>query len=80
MGSGSSRGPAARWGKDCTHGWALMNPAERSVHQERMRALKTHEECKSQMAQHRAQMVACARTRGQLLPTPRGDACSELKP
>lgn len=73
------RGPGARWGSDYTHGWSLMTPAERTEHQERMRALKSYDECKSYMEQHREQMAARAKEKGgKLLATPRRDACAGL--
>lgn len=79
MGPGGGRG-AARWGSDFTPGWALMTPQERTEHRDRMRAMKTYEECKAYQEQHHALMAARAKERGQAtLPQPRRDACVGLK-
>lgn len=79
MGPGSGHG-AARWGSDYTPGWALMTEQERNEHRERMRAMKTYEECKTYQEQHHEQMAARAKERGgKALPQPRRDACSGLK-
>lgn len=79
MGPGGSRG-AARWGSDSTPGWALMTQQERNEHRNRMRSMKTYEECKTYQDQHHEQMVARAKERGgKALAEPRRDACSGLK-
>jgi hypothetical protein len=79
MGPGVGRG-AARWGSDVTPGWGMMNPQERMDHQDRMRAMKTYEECKTYRDQHHEQMAARAAERGGKAPAaPRRDACGELK-
>ena len=79
MGPGGGRG-AARWGADYTPGWALMTEQERNEHRERMRAMKTYEECKTYQEQHHEQMAARAKDRdGKTLAQPRRDACSGLK-
>ena len=71
---------AGPWGADTTPGWALMNDEERKQHQERMRAMKTYDECRSYMDQHHAQMTARAAERGGHMPAqPRRDACAGLK-
>ncbi|MBL8346532.1 MAG: hypothetical protein JNN03_13900 [Rubrivivax sp.] len=87
--SGSGPGPGARpgrqmagrWGSDSTPGWALMTEAERKEHVERMRAMKSLDECQAYVAQHREQMAARAKERGSAtLRAPRRDACAGLKP
>jgi len=79
MGPGGGRG-AAHWGSDYTPGWALMSQQERNEHRDRMRSMKTYEECKTYQEQHHAQMAARAQERGgKPLPQPRQDACSGLK-
>lgn len=79
MGPGGGRG-GARWGSDFTPGWSLMNPQERKDHQDRMRAMKTYDECKTYRDQHHEQMAARAKERGgKALAQPRRDACSGLK-
>jgi hypothetical protein len=58
-----------------------MTPQERNEHRDRMRAMKTYEECKTYQAQHHEQMAARAKERGgAALAQPRRDACSGLKP
>lgn len=79
MGHGGGHG-AARWGSDYTPAWALMTEQERNEHRERMRSMKTYEECKTYQEQHHEQMAARAKERGgKALPQPRRDACSGLK-
>lgn len=70
----------ARWGSEYTPGWALMTPQERDEHRERMRSMKTYDECISYQQQHHELMAARARERGgKPLAPPRHDACSGLK-
>ncbi len=79
MGPGGGRG-AARWGSDYTPGWALMTQQERNEHRDRMRSMKTYEECKAYQDQHHEQMAAKAKERGgKVLAQPRRDACSGFK-
>jgi hypothetical protein len=71
---------AARWGSSYTPGWTLMTQEERNEHRSRMLSMKTYEECKAYQDQHREQMAARAKERGgKALPTPRRDACANLK-
>jgi hypothetical protein len=79
MGPGGGRG-AARYGSDYTPGWALMSQQERNEHRDRMRSMKTYEECKAYQDQHHEQMAARAKERGgKALAQPRRDACGSLK-
>jgi len=79
MGPGGGRG-AARYGSDYTPGWTLMSEQERNEHRDRMRSMKTYEECKSYQDQHHEQMAARAKERGgKALAMPRRDACGSLK-
>jgi hypothetical protein len=79
MGPGGGRG-AARWGSDFTPGWTLMNQQERNEHRDRMRSMKSYEECKAYQDQHHEQMVARAKERGgKPMAQPRRDACGGLK-
>lgn len=79
MGQGGGRG-AGRWGSDVTPGWAMMTPQERDEHRDRMRNMKTYDECKAYQAQHHEQMAARMKERGrQSMPAPRRDACAGMK-
>lgn len=79
MGPGGGRG-AAHWGSDYTPGWTLMSQQERNEHRDRMRSMKTYEECKTYQDQHHEQMAARAKERGgKALAQPRRDACGSLK-
>lgn len=79
MGPGGGRG-AGRWGSDVTPGWAMMTPQERDEHRDRMRNMKTYDECKAYQAQHHEQMAARMKERGrQSMPAPRRDACAGMK-
>jgi len=78
-GGGRHRG-AGRAGADYTPGWSRMTPQEGTEHRERMRAMRSPEECEAYRAQHHEQMAARARERGlQALPGPRRDPCGALK-
>jgi hypothetical protein len=77
-GQGAGRG-AAQWGADFTSGWALMSQSERNDQRDRMRSMKTYEECHAYQNQHHEQMTARAKERGDALPSqPRRDACAGL--
>ncbi len=82
-GPNAGPGPKAgggRWGREYSHGWSLMTPEERAEHRKRMQSMKTYEDCKTYMDQHREQMGARAKEQGgKPLPTPRRDACAGLK-
>jgi hypothetical protein len=40
-----AHGPRGRAGTDFTPGWAMMTPAERQAHQERMRSMTSAADC-----------------------------------
>ena len=72
----AARGPP-RWGEDVTPGWSMMTERERAEHQERMRDMKTRQECLAYMEKHREQMAERARAQGrQALGQTRRDACA----
>ncbi len=50
------------------YGWQLMTPQERQAYQEKMKALKTEEERKAFLRQHREAMHKRAEARGVTLP------------
>ncbi|MEO8298453.1 MAG: hypothetical protein ABI574_11660 [Burkholderiales bacterium] len=82
-GAGPHMGPgrAARWGSKDTPGWSLMTQQERDEHRQRMRGMKTYDECKVYRDQHREQMAARAeKSGGKPLMQPRRDACAGLEP
>lgn len=77
----ASRPGAARTGSDYTAGWALMTRQERNEHRDRLRTMKTYEECHAYQVQHHEQLAARAKERGsKALAQPRRDACAGLKP
>lgn len=72
--------PQGRVGSDYTPGWSMMSKAERDEHRERMREMKTYEECRAYLDQHREKMAARATEQGRkALAQPRRDACASLK-
>lgn len=83
--SAPMRGPGGRHhggraSAEVTPGWSMMTPAERNEHRDRMRSMKSYEECKTTMAQHHEQMVARAKEKGVKMPAePRHDACAGMK-
>jgi hypothetical protein len=73
-------GPGPRWGADYTPGWTLMSQEERNEHRDRLRSMKTYEECKTYVEQHHEQMAARAKEcGGKALAQPRRDTCAALK-
>jgi hypothetical protein len=81
QGMGMGGGPrGGRMGMEGSPGWALMTEQERNEHRERMRSMKSYDECKAYQQQHHEQMAARARQRGaKPLAAPRRDPCSGMK-
>lgn len=79
MGMGRGMMGRGRFGPDNTPGWALMSPAERSAHRERMSGLKTEKDCRAYMDEHHRQMQERAKQKGGSVPArPRRDPCAGL--
>lgn len=76
-----NRGKAARysWNKDNTAGWSLMTPQERTANQNKMRAVKTYDECKALQDENHKAMEARAKEKGVTLPAPRQNGCDRMK-
>jgi hypothetical protein len=69
-----------RGGPHNTPGWPMMSAPERQAHHDKLRSMKTYDECKAYMEQHHAQMLERAKTAGRAAPAqPRRDACAALK-
>lgn len=78
MGMGMGRG-MGRFGPDNTPGWAMMTPAERDAHRERMFSFKDRAACQSYMDEHHTLMAERAKERGRSVPAqPRRNACAGL--
>lgn len=73
--------PRGRWSfsADNVPGWVLMTPTERTEHADRMQAMKTYEECRAYIAQHRVTLETRAKAQGKMLRAPRFDACDQMK-
>lgn len=81
-GPGAGMGPGARgmrFDKANTPGWTLMTAEERIAHQNRMREVKTYEECKMMQAEHHTAMASRAKDKGVALRAPRQNACDNMK-
>lgn len=70
-GTGRARGAAP--------GRAVLTPEERAAHLERMRAVRSYEECKALQAEHRVEMEARAKAQGVTLPPARAAVCERFK-
>jgi hypothetical protein len=72
-GPGMGGMPGAGWraGQGNTPGFALMSDQERMDHQNRMRSLRSYDECLAYVGEHHAQMAVRAQARGIALPAPR---------
>jgi hypothetical protein len=79
MGRGMGRQGRMGFGQSNTRGWSLMTPEERTAHQAKMRQVKTFDECKQVQNEQRTAMEARAKEKGVTLPTPRQNACENMK-
>jgi hypothetical protein len=84
-GPGAGMGPGARgmrnmrYDKTNTPGWTLMTAQERTAHQNRMREVKTYEECKQVQAEHHTAMELRAKDKGVTLRAAGQNACDNMK-
>ncbi|WP_126444976.1 hypothetical protein [Sulfuricystis multivorans] len=67
------------WNKDYTPGWTLMTPEERSEWANKMREVKTYEECKALQEEHHKAMEERAKEKGVKLMPPRQNGCDVMK-
>lgn len=79
MGPGAPGMRNMRFDQTNTPGWTLMNAEERIAHQNRLREVKTYEECVQVHAEHRTTMEARAKEKGVALRAPRQNACDIAK-
>jgi len=79
MGPGAGGGRGMRCNQGNTTGWSLMTPEERTEHQNRMRAVKTYDECKRLQTEQHAAMEVRAKEKGATLPAPRQNGCDRMK-
>lgn len=79
MGPGARGMRNMRFDKANTPGWTLMTEQERIANQNRMREVKTYEECVQVQAEHRTAMEARAKEKGAALRAPRQNACDNMK-
>jgi hypothetical protein len=77
MGQGGGRG--MRFNQNNTRGWTLMTPEERTAFQSKMREVKSFDECVQTQTEHRSVMEVRAKEKGVTLPTPRRNACENMK-
>ena len=80
MGRMAGSGPGAGWRANSanTPGFALMTEQERVEHQNRLRSMKTYQECTAYVSEHRAQMVTRAQEKGTTLRAYR-NPCDMMK-
>lgn len=80
-GMGMGRGGAGmQFDATNTPGWALMTPEERVEHQNKMRSMKSRDECNAYMVEHKVQIATRAAERKVQLRTPRRDMCTQMFP
>lgn len=77
--SASAQGHRYRFSQSNTPGWTLMTPEERIEYRNKMLSAKTYDECKAIQAEHRKAMEARAKEKGVTLPTPKTNACDNMK-
>lgn len=76
----SPAGPNCGWrmNRRNTPGMGLMTPEERIAHRDKMRSMKSAEECQAYITEHHAQMAERAKAKGITLPTQRANACARF--
>ena len=79
QGGAGGGGGGMRFNQKNTPGWKLMTQEERTEMQNKMRAVKTYDECKQLQTEHRAQMEARAKEKGVTLGEPRQNRCDRMK-
>jgi hypothetical protein len=63
-----------------TPGWQLMSKQERQEHRDKMRGMKSFDDCQAYITQHHADMEARAKEQGKSLSgQARHDVCNYLK-
>ncbi|WP_126444972.1 hypothetical protein [Sulfuricystis multivorans] len=67
------------WNQTYTPGWTLMTPEERSEWANKMREVKTYEECKALQEEHQRAMEERAKEKGVKLMPPRQNGCDVMK-
>jgi len=60
-------------------GWTMMTPEERTEHQNKMRSIKTYDECTAYQEEHHKLMEERAKEKGIPLRNPRQNACDRMK-
>ena len=73
------RGQGCCIGKRNIAGWSLMSPEERTEHRNRMRDMKSFDECVRYQKEHHEAMAKRAKGKGVTLPEARGRACERMK-
>jgi len=68
-----------KWDSGNVAGWQLMTPEERTEHQNKMRSMKTYDECTAYQQEHHKLMEQRAKEKGATLPTPQTNACDRMK-
>lgn len=79
MGGGMGRGAGWRASQGNTPGFLLMTPQERAAHQAKMGSVRTYDECKAYLDQHRSSMEARAKEQGKALTHMRADPCADMR-
>lgn len=76
-GPGGARG--MRFDRTNTPGWTLMTVEERNAYQDKIRAVKTYDECKLIQTEQHSLMETRAKEKGVTLQGPGDNACDVMK-
>lgn len=79
QGKGMGGGGGCRYGSDNVAGWKMMTAEERTEHRNKMRSMKSYDECVAYQSEHHKQMEQRAKEKGVSLPPPRTRACDQMK-
>ena len=73
------RGDGWRCGSDNVAGWKMMTQKERTEHRNKMRGMKSYDECVAYQGEHHTLMEQRAKDKGITLPPPRTRVCDQMK-
>ncbi len=80
LAQGAPGGPRGmRFDRTNTPGWTLMTGEERTAYQDKIRAVKSYDECKAIQVEQHSLMETRAKEKGVTLQGPQDNACDVMK-
>lgn len=78
QGMGPGTGGGFRFNQENTPGWMMMTQEERTAHHQRMMSMRSYDECRTYMEEHRKLMQERAQQKGVNPPMGRADMCERM--